>query len=78
MKTASWLALAWALAGCSAAAHHEMAVTIQCRQEAGPAPGQGLIILGLLGSAMQMSDPTWQAWERGVQRCKRQRLAAGL
>jgi hypothetical protein len=70
------LALAVALAGCSATAQRQIAAERQCTREAGPAPGAGFMVFGLLGAAMQMSQPDWQDWARGVADCKRERLAA--
>lgn len=70
------LAVGAALAGCSATAQRQIAAERACTQEAGPAPGNGLPLLGLLGAAIQVSQPAWQTWARGVADCKRQRLAS--
>lgn len=58
-----YLVLLVLLAGC--ASQTEMA----CREEAGPKPDRYADALGLLGAAIQNSDPNWIDWQHKVNQC---------
>jgi hypothetical protein len=47
----------------------------ECRMEAGPEPGVGLLLFGLVGGLAMASMPDHQEWQREVDACVKERHA---